>query len=205
MLADVTPVFTAVEGDPDEVVLRRLVHEAGGRVEAVYGKTGKADLLRQLKAYNHAAIYAPWVVLVDLDRSAECPPPVLVEWLPHPAPLMCFRIVVRAIEAWLMADRDQMAAFLGVPYHRVPDDPECLENPKEAMVSLASRSRSRAIREDMVPRPGSGRSVGPAYTSRLMEFAAIHWRPDVAAERAASLQRSRARLETLLRGPALPP
>jgi hypothetical protein len=199
MLAEVTPVFGAVEGDPDEVVLRRLVHEAGGRVEAVYGKTGKADLLRQLKAYNHAAVHAPWVVLVDLDRSADCPPPVLPEWLPTPAPLMCFRIVVRAIEAWLMADRERMAAFMGVPYVRVPHDPESLENPKDVMVSMASRSRHRAIVADMVPRPGSGRNVGPAYTSRLIEFATGLWRPDIAAERAESLQRSRAHLERMLR------
>jgi hypothetical protein len=36
------------------------------------------------------------------------------------------------------------------------------------VVELARYSRRRDIREDMVPRPGSGRSVGAAYTSRLI-------------------------------------
>jgi hypothetical protein len=38
-----------------------------------------------------------------------------------------------------------------------------MTNAKEAMVDLARRSRRRDIREDMMPRSGSERSVGPTY------------------------------------------
>src|SRR5438128_2735368 len=92
----------AVEGPVDEAVLARLVTEAGASLATVYGKKGKDHLLRQLAGFNSAAQFAPWVVLVDLDRDEECAPTCLPAWLPNPAPQMCFRIVVHAVEAWLL-------------------------------------------------------------------------------------------------------
>jgi hypothetical protein len=67
------------------------------------------------------------------------------------------------------------------------------------MVELARHSHRRGIREDMVPRPGSGRKVGPAYTAQLIDFARDSnngWRPDVAAKASDSLNRC---LQCLLR------
>src|SRR6266852_2654760 len=54
---------------------------------------------------------------------------------------------------------------------------------KRAMVDLRRISRRREIREDLVPRASSGRSVGPGYSSRLAEFVLDPngWRPEVAA------------------------
>jgi hypothetical protein len=107
---------------------------------------------------------------------------------------------VRAVEAWLLADRERIASFLAIATARLPHDVEAQANPKRALVSLAAASRRRAIREDMVPRPGSGRTVGPAYVSRLIEFvsnSSSGWRPDIAAERANSLLRTIASLHTL--------
>lgn len=109
---------------------------------------------------------------------------------PRPAPHLCFRIAVRQIEAWLMADAETLAAFLGVARTRVATPPEQLVNSKEAMVNMARRSRKMAVRQDMVPREASGRSVGPAYTSRLTEYVETLWRPDVAALHAESLRRA---------------
>jgi hypothetical protein len=111
---------------------------------------------------------------------------------------MCFRVAVRAVEAWLLADFEAMADFLGVASNKVPRDPERLAAPKEAMVNLARHSRRNAIREDLVPRAGSGRVVGPGYTSRLIEFASDHWRPAMAARRAESLRRAIACLKRLV-------
>jgi len=50
---------------------------------------------------------------------------------------------------------------------------------------------------DMVPRPGSGRATGPAYASHLIEFAATHWRPDIAAHSCQSLRKCLQRLKDL--------
>ena len=101
-----------------------------------------------------------------------------------------------------MADRERIATFMGVRISRVPQAPESEPDPKQRLVQLAEQSRLRDIREDMVPRPRSGRVVGPAYTSRLIEFALDldrGWRPEVAAQHSESLRRSLGRLRELVR------
>jgi hypothetical protein len=176
----------------DEAVLRRLVEEMGAMAGPVYGKNGKPFLLQKLNAYNEAARFAPWIILIDLDDDDDCAPPYRKSCLPRPAPYMCFRVAVREIESWLLADRERLAKFLSVRVSRIPLDPEKLDSPKSTMVEIARHSRRRGIREDMVPRPGSGRKVGPAYTSQLIEFARDSkrgWRPNVAAKTSDSLNR----------------
>jgi len=191
----------AVEGLLDEVVLRSLIEHVGATPASVYGKAGKRRLLQRLNGYNHAARQHPWFVLVDLNSDAECAPPARAEWLPQPAPLMCFRIAVRAVESWLLADRERLARFLGVSSTLVPTQPEAVDEPKRLMVQLARSSRRRAIREDMAPRTGSGRDVGPAYTARLIEFvidSTAGWRPEKAAQSSDSLMRCIRRLRDLI-------
>lgn len=183
-------IWAAVEGLVDDAAVRKLIACAGGQAGPIYGRKGKDALRQQIQAYNNAAWHAPWIVLVDLDRDADCAPPLRLEWLPNPAPKLCFRIAVRAVEAWLMADRETLAEFLRVPSHRIPTTPEALDDPKGEMVNLARHSRDRGIREDMVAREESGRRVGPAYTSRLMEYVDGRWRPEVAAKHSGSLRRA---------------
>ena len=185
------PVLSAaVEGVVDEAVVRRLISHAGGDTGTVYGRRGKPYLKQRIGGFNQAARHAPWVILVDLDNDAHCAAILRAEWLPNPAPQLCFRIALREVETWLLADREAAARFLSVAKNRVPQDPESVTKPKEFVVNLARRSRRRDIREDMVPRPGSGRAVGPAYTSRLAEFASTRWRPPFASERSDSLRRA---------------
>ena len=196
-----TPVTisAAVEGAADEAVARRLIAHVGAQPGPVYGKNGKAQLRERIAAYNNAARHAPWIVLVDLDSDAECAPPLRTAWVPVPARRLCFRVAVRAVESWLLADAEAIADFLGVARRRIPVDPERLEGPKESLVNIARKSRRRAIREDMVPRAESGRPVGPAYASRLVEFASSLWHPDRAARQADSLRRAIECLTSLTR------
>ena len=193
----------AVEGMLDEAVLRRLMKKMGAIAGPIYGKNGKSFLLQKVNAYNQAARFVPWVILIDLDHDADCAPPFLQSCLPNPARHMSFRVAVREIEAWLLADRERMAGFLSVGVSHIPHDPETLDSPKSTMVGIARHSRRRDVRENMVPRPGSGRKIGPAYTSLLIEFArnTEHgWRPHVAAKSSYSLNRCIRRLEQLIRG-----
>lgn len=178
----------AVEGLVDEAVIRRLIEHAGAISGPIYGRKGKAYLRQRIGGYNKAAYRSPWVVLVDLDWDAICAPLFRQSWLPNPAPYICFCVAVREIEAWLFADREKLAGFLSIPVSLVPRNPEAVNEPKSTMVNLAKRSRRREVRQDMVPRPGSGRTVGPAYASRLIEFTKAQWRPDVAANYSDSLR-----------------
>ena len=196
-MAPVATISAAVEGSLDEAVIDRLIRHVGHEPGTVYGKNGKPFLRDRIGGYNNAAHHMPWVVLIDLDTEAECAPPVRKAWLQNPAPQMCFRGVVRAIEAWLMADTERLATFIGVARNKMPADPEGLDNPKQAMVNLARQSRRRDVRQDMVPRERSGRTEGPAYASRLIEYATDRWRSHVAVQHADSLRRTVACLQQL--------
>jgi hypothetical protein len=110
----------AVEGDLDEVVLRRLIAEAGLLPGTIYGKAGKDHIRNRIRDYNNAARFAPWIVLVDLDREADCAASLCRNWLPEPAPKLMFRVAVRSLEAWFLADGEAISSYLDVSRDRVP-------------------------------------------------------------------------------------
>jgi len=203
MMGAYVPVVSgAVEGIVDEAVFRRLVQTAGGDAGAIYGKGGKHPLIQSLPGYNNAARFAPWLVLIDLDHDADCAPPYRNFLLPAPSAQMCLRVAVREVESWLLADRERMADLLDVNPNWVPSEPDALDDPKQAVVNLARRSGDRGISRDLVPREGSGRVEGPAYASRLIEFASDHrygWRPSIAARSSESLNRCLRALRRLMR------
>lgn len=199
-MADVRTISAAVEGDVDEAVVRKLLASIHANIGDVFGKQGKSFLRKRIAGYNYAAQHRPWVILVDLDNDFDCAPSLRSAWLPQPAPCLCFRVAVREVEAWLLADREEIARFLSVALSKIPSQPESLPDPKTTMVNLAKASRRRDIRQDMVPRPESGRQVGPAYSSRLIESVSNHWQPDRASEQARSLKRAIRCLKALVGG-----
>jgi hypothetical protein len=190
-------VSCAVEGTVDEAVVRKVVAEAGLDVGTVYGRQGKQFLLQRVDGWNRAAGRGLWLVLVDLDQDYDCAPPALQAWLPRRASGMNLRVAVRSVEAWLLADRDRFARFIGVSRTLIPRNPEVDPDPKRTVVGLASRSHKTRMREDLVPRPRSGRSEGELYVSRMIEYVHTHWRPRIAAETAHSLRRCLGRLDRL--------
>ena len=175
----------AVEGPSDEAVVAAVLRANGHDVGVVHGKRGKHHLDGNIHGYARAAMHAPWLIVRDLDQDAACAAELLAAKQPggHPG---CVRIAVRAIEAWLLAD-PASAQWLGVASSLLPRDVEGLEDPKEALVNLARRSRSATIRADIVPT--LSRSIGPGYVDQVRTFCALRWRPDVAARRSESLAR----------------
>jgi hypothetical protein len=195
------PINVLVEGIVDEVVILRLCQYLNWPVERVYDKRGKGYIISRLSQYNAAAKFAPWLVVVDLDQDAGCAPEFIQDTLPQPAQGMCFRVAVRAIEAWLLADSEHFATYLQVPRTKFPDRPDEELNPKITIVNLVRQHcRRKAIQQDIVPSEGTGSSVGPGYEARLIEFVrkpATGWRPDVALHHSDSLWRCVEALETL--------
>lgn len=187
-------VTVAVEGDVDASIVRRLLGAVGADEGPVHVSRGKPKLLSRLGGYNNAATRSAWLVLVDLDRDADCVPPFRQQWMPAPAEHMCFRVAVRMVEAWLLADRERFARFLGVSAASLPRAPDEVDDPKGVVVDLARISRRREIREELVPRVGGGRRVGALYPSRMIEFISGSWRPQEARARSDSLDRCLTRL-----------
>jgi hypothetical protein len=146
----------------------------------------------------------PYVVLVDLERKGgsgraagySCVPELLDDWAlvrPFHANFL-FRVAVRAVESWLMADRQRFAEFLGVPLNRVPPDPDTCNDPKGVVVTLARRSRRKAIQDAIVPKPGASARVGTYYTAEMSRYVEQCWRVDKACLVSPSLRRTVARL-----------
>ena len=195
------PVITvAVEGVIDEAVVHRLMGHVGARLGPVFGKSGKSALYERMSGYVHAAEFSPWLIVVDLDHDFRCAADLRRGWVSSEPAQLCFRVAVREIEAWLMGDYELLARFMAIPKGRLPKEPDTEENPKRKLVDLAQHSRQSAIKADFVPRPGSGREVGPGYTARLMDFAQRHWRPGVADQRSTSLARAVRSLRRFIEG-----
>jgi hypothetical protein len=186
-----TQVKLAAEGLIDVAVLRRLAREVGMAPSDEYGLQGKDHLDRRLAGYNNAAKREPWVILRDLDRDARCPGELAKSLLLNPSGQMRFRIVVRSIEAWLLADRTKFASTFRVSVSKVPALPQQLGNPKEATLQLLSQSTSRETRSAMTrARPNRALEIGPEYNVRLMDYVERHWRPMIAASKLGDLQRA---------------
>ena len=191
-------VSAAVEGKIDEAVVRRLILHAGGSIGTVHVKNGKAALQKQILGYNSAARFTPWMVLVDLDIDAACAPQLRNQLIPALSPNLCLCIAVRQVEAWLMADAQSLGQYLSLSPGMFPRKPEEVAYPKDKLVSMARRSRKKAIRLGMVPREGNGRQVGPRFPALMIEYVLGRWRPETAATRAPSLARAIQRLEMLV-------
>jgi len=184
-----------VEGIADQAVALALARATGYSLRAVYVKRGKDQIDRRLPAYVQAARFGYWLVIRDLDHDATCAPELLARLCPARPPGLQVRIAVREVEAWLLADRESMASYLGLPVAVVPARPDELESPKAALVQLARRSRRRELRRDLVPTEDSSASVGPAYSARIGEFATRHWKPRAGAHASPSLARAVAALD----------
>jgi hypothetical protein len=181
-------VTVVVEGPTDLPVLSRVLEFVDCSIDVAHGQRGKASIDRNIRGYNNAARFSPWIVMRDLDHDAACAPELAAAILPWPSQWMRLRIAVRALESWLLADAEALSNYLHIRRAHVPNNPEALDDPKRSLVDLARRSRRAAIRDDMVPAEGVTSRVGPAYPSRVAEFARTQWRPGVAREHSESLR-----------------
>jgi hypothetical protein len=199
------PVNLVVEGLLDEQVLRGLLRQAFGGLEAgiCYGRQGRDHLVKNLPKFNQAAAQGGqiFVILADLEQD-DCAPGLIKTWLPKGAYRnLAVRIAIRKIESWLLADREAFAAFAGVPLARVPLQPDLDVDPKARVVALARRSRYRNIREGIVPSRGSTSRVGKNYSGQLTQFVLEHWRIDWARRNSPSLDRAVIALQRFLHSP----
>lgn len=176
----------AVEGPSDEAVVRAMLQAVGHQCGVVYGLRGKGWIDAKARNYCNAGQFSPWIVLRDLDCDADCAPSLLRALAPGGAAGM-FRVAVRAVEAWLLADRKQAAEWLAVPLRAIPTSVESLDDPKQTLLKLARASRRRRVRDDMIP-AGTAR-IGPGYVDQVRGYCAGLWRPSVAADSAPSLHR----------------
>lgn len=187
-----------VEGEIDEVVAHKLIYAVGHQVGVCYGKKGFGYIKNKIQDFNKSAQNNCYLALVDfMDTDCKCPSEVISTWLPHKKDLMFFRVVVREIESWIMADQKNISNFLNVNIEKIPLNPEDETDPKQKLVNIARGSRSSKIRSALVPEQNSTAQVGKLYTSEIKRFIFDFWDVNAAREKAPSLDKCLKRLEEI--------
>lgn len=157
---------------------------------------GVTKLRAALPRYCDQARYVQPVVCIA-DSDGQCPVALLRDWLPHGVPdRFILRLAVSEAESWAMADAVAFADAYQVPANKIPSSQDEASDPKAVLLSLAKRSKSRAIRDEVVSstdlsKPGTG------YNLHLCRFIRQYWRPLEAVARSPSLQRAVAKLNSL--------
>jgi len=185
--------LAVAEGALDSAAADRLldVLEVKEQGFVVIDKRGGTSFWPEVHRYNDAAEFCgPILGLVDLE-GGPCPSALIAKHLPHGRnPDFVLRIAERMLESWLLADRRRIAEYLRVPVTRIPATPDELDHAKLELVNIARRSRSREIREDMVPEPGTSGIIGKGYTTHVQTFIRERWNPLDAQHASGSLQRA---------------
>ena len=163
---------------------------------------GCGDLKKRAKRFLAAAQSGVnSFFLTDLD-AYSAPNDLGKDWFQleclsqHP-PCFVFRISVREIESWVMADRSAFASFLGVSLNLIPDQLDDLLDPKQFLLNLIRTKCKKKCYREMLPM--EGQRVGIGYNSMLCDFVSKSWNPKRAAAHSASLSRSLRRISEVLK------
>jgi len=196
--------YAYAEDLPSCSVIRKLVefqntHSASGTVLRLMegfpeNKHGSGNLKKMIPAVNNMVKAGIAVVmLTDLD-AVECAQELIRRWFPIQGAKpevpdgFLFRIAVREVESWLIADRDALASLLGIHKSNFSADPDSLDDPKVYLLDIIRTKGKRKMHREMLP--GHNSRIGPEYNSVLSGFILKHWNPERAADNSLSLRRA---------------
>ncbi|MBN2684969.1 MAG: hypothetical protein JXR40_06795 [Pontiellaceae bacterium] len=132
-------------------------------------------------------------ILTDLDL-AECAPSLIRQWFSVEAMQtevsdnLLFRVAEKEIEAWLLADRKGLSAFLDISIVNFPENPDMERDPKQCLLNIIRSKGRRRIHKDMLPRKNA--HLGPEYNAQLCRFVQDNWNVGCAKEKSESLARA---------------
>lgn len=191
-----------VEGVVDEIVLRAILERQGLSVGTVYGRKGIGYVRERAEGIAIRGSYGSRVLIVAdaMDISAPCPGEGSRMLVANPPHGTIVRLAVNEIEAWLLASRPELSAFLRVPLARVPGNSDEVSDPKQSLVNLARMSPNSRLRNMIVPREGISAVVGVGYVDAIAEFVQSRWSLESAISVSNSLRKLDARLRERFHG-----
>jgi hypothetical protein len=179
------------EDDLSEAVMTQILNQFPDKYEIFnsYSGNGFGYLKNNIKGFNQASVINPHFMLTDLDKY-ECPVALRNDWVDYELkPNFIFRIAVREVESWVLADREGFSLFLNVSIVNFPLYPDNEPDPKNTLIQLAKRSNKRTIKEDIVP-INQNAKIGPNYNGCLSEFVFRSWNIENAILKSDSLRRA---------------
>lgn len=192
-------VALATEDELSEVVGQKLVNDAGAdlTVTLLLRRGGSGYLKSKMRNFCELARRMPVLLLTDLDTE-QCPATLIGVWSRNNVvpDRFLFRVAVRQVESWLLADQESIAGLFNIALRRLPGNPDQLPDAKRSLLHLASLA-PRRVREELLAEQGSTASQGLGYNTILRDFVNNRWDPARAATRSDSLKRARTRLAEL--------
>jgi len=193
-------IIIAVEDELSAAVMERLIifSERNFTINRVVNTRGNGMLKKKIPIFRAASQTLPHIVLTDLDRC-PCSSVLLHDWGATQLPKnLLFRIAVREVEAWLLADKMGVSEFLHIDINKVPDNPETEDDPKQTLINLARKSKKPKLLQGFIPDTSSSAPIGPLYNSCCISFVNTQWNIMRARQNAPSLDRALLRIATFL-------
>lgn len=190
-----------VEDKLSEAVMLHLMntYKPDCKIDRIIISGGFGQIKTAIPVYRKACRVIPHVVLTDLDNSS-CAAALMESWGLKKVPReLLFRVAVREVEAWLLADREGIASFLGISATRIPSLPDEDADPKATLLAIARRSRNKRLVKELAPEVGSRAKTGPLYNQRMCGFVHDLWDVERAAAISPSLARTILRIANFLK------
>ena len=173
-------------------VIKRLVNEFNNKITITQeiNAHGFGKIKRDILKYNNAAKNKPFLIITDLDKK-ECAISLIDDWFSNTKKEseLIFRVAVKEIDAWILADKKGIAKALNISSDIIPSEPEKIDNPKELLMQLAKKSKCRKIREEFPPKDFFAHQ-GPLYNILLTDFVNNEWNLNEAKLHSRSLEKA---------------
>lgn len=182
----------ATEDELSETVVEKILNSTPVDFHIVWKqrKGGFGYLKKNVRKFNQISKVYPVLLLTDLDNTV-CASELIKSWLAIPQNKdFLFRVAVREVESWLLADCEAISYFFNIASSQCPDQPDDIADPKQVLLNLVKKSKRREVKQDILPVKGSSSSVGLGYNARLSDFVWNHWDVHRAVTRSDSLRRA---------------
>lgn len=186
-------MYYAVEDQLSEALLLQSVNTLGTPLTwsiPLGRQSGETAIWQNITSYETLSEHQPVVVLLDLDRR-DCAITYRNGLSNTYSDTFAFRIVETEAEAWLLADYEGFAEFLGASVQSIRQrrDWESIDA-KEALLNAVDRFGSRDQKAGILPATGSGSKVGFEYNQMLINHVKTNWSADRARINNNSLDRA---------------
>lgn len=164
----------------------------------------------KISDFNKLASSNPVILLMDLD-AIVCAPQLIRDSLSNVKhSKFIFNIAVDEGEAWLMADRNGFADFIGVDIEYIPHSKLKKQGGPRALIEMDFNYKSsRFLTHELILKskklelikqlsPKEGATKGPEYNSCILPFINNIWNIDDACKNSDSLTRMVNRIRILI-------
>jgi len=185
-------IYLVVEDELSEAIGKKIIFEFigfGTQIQVVR-RNGSGYLKSRIEKFSELSRNYAVLMITDLD-AVSCAPELKSVWLRNidQPENFIFRVAVREVEAWLLADPVQLAHLFGVSRTRIPPNPENIEDPKRTLLEIARKAK-REISRDIVQVVDSRSKQGLGYNRVLCPFVENSWDLRSASQNSDSLMRA---------------